>query len=219
MPFDCSQIWRKLFNLRNVGRPLEASLGMALPPFSGMIIGIILIPFLSISAMLQLLLLAFPSQPRFLLLSIMVNGLGPFPLHGMPSFQPKNSPSQVLCLLHMECFKTPRPSCYSLTWHKRAGFPRYIPKHSFLLWMAIRAKLRTKDKLQLWGIIDNATCMCSQAEETLYLYFVCPFSREVWNLSLIDVLSPEPLSLGIKIFLGLLGSLGASLGIFPSLPS
>ncbi|GFS38461.1 hypothetical protein Acr_00g0057580 [Actinidia rufa] len=40
--------------------------------------------------------------------------------------------------------------------HKLVWFPKLIPRHSFILWMAIRGKLRTKDKLSVWRVTADA---------------------------------------------------------------
>ena len=63
-------------------------------------------------------------------------------------------------------------------WHKLTWFPKHIPKHSFILWLAIRGRLTTRDKLLQWGKIDRATCLlCDAADENLsHLFFLCSFS-------------------------------------------
>ncbi|GKA64872.1 RNA-directed DNA polymerase, eukaryota, reverse transcriptase zinc-binding domain protein [Tanacetum coccineum] len=60
-----------------------------------------------------------------------------------------------------------------------------IPKHSFILWLAIQGRLTTLDKLSIWGNqAVNRCCLCLNAAEDLnHLFFQCSFSKEVWNKS------------------------------------
>lgn len=61
----------------------------------------------------------------------------------------------------------------SLIWHKDS-----IPRCSFICWLACNNRLRTKEKLLRWGVIENSQCMlCGSAEETRdHLFFlVCLF--------------------------------------------
>ncbi|XP_020262328.1 uncharacterized protein LOC109838283 [Asparagus officinalis] len=59
-----------------------------------------------------------------------------------------------------------------------------FPKHSFILWLAIHAKLLTQDMLCHLGILDTNVCvLCSnQRNETCqHLLFECQYSVEAWN--------------------------------------
>ncbi|PWA89670.1 RNA-directed DNA polymerase, eukaryota, Reverse transcriptase zinc-binding domain protein [Artemisia annua] len=39
-------------------------------------------------------------------------------------------------------------------WSKLIWFSQNIPKHAFLLWLAIQCKLPTQDKIRRWGNYD-----------------------------------------------------------------
>ncbi|XP_050237995.1 uncharacterized protein LOC126687475 [Mercurialis annua] len=74
--------------------------------------------------------------------------------------------------------------------HAKNSFPisinldtedRYIPKHSFIAWLAIKGKLRTRDKLKSWGCVDDDGCvLCNIGTESLeHLFFNCRVSSVV----------------------------------------
>ncbi|XP_075098948.1 uncharacterized protein LOC142175847 [Nicotiana tabacum] len=59
-----------------------------------------------------------------------------------------------------------------------------IPKHQFIMWMALQPRLATIDIIQLWGIQVQSECvLCStDAEETLtHLFFECSYSKTKWQ--------------------------------------
>jgi hypothetical protein len=57
------------------------------------------------------------------------------------------------------------------------------PKCKFFLWLAIRNKCWTTDRLQLRGMPHPDVCpMCDQAQETIqHLLTACIFSRQFWH--------------------------------------
>ena len=67
---------------------------------------------------------------------------------------------------------------YELIWHQDN-----IPRCSMILWIVCHDRLRTKDRLLKWCIIDNSTCvLCGFNEEKRnHLFFYCSFSAMVWN--------------------------------------
>ncbi|XP_074267078.1 uncharacterized protein LOC141590380 [Silene latifolia] len=58
-----------------------------------------------------------------------------------------------------------------------------LPKHSFLMVLAMQRRLATIDKLNEKGLcIINRCILCKAACEThRHLFFRCPFAAEVWN--------------------------------------
>ena len=78
----------------------------------------------------------------------------------------------------------PVVSWYELVWHKD-----YIPRCSMILWLVFHDRLRTKDRLLKWGVVDNSTCvLCGFNEETRdHLFFCCSFSAMVWNAVLMNM--------------------------------
>uniref|UniRef100_A0A5B7BDA2 Reverse transcriptase zinc-binding domain-containing protein n=1 Tax=Davidia involucrata TaxID=16924 RepID=A0A5B7BDA2_DAVIN len=61
-------------------------------------------------------------------------------------------------------------------------FPNSIPTCSFVLWMAIREKLNTQDRILSYGGIPSMSCVfCAQPVESHdHLFFQCIFTKELW---------------------------------------
>lgn len=66
-------------------------------------------------------------------------------------------------------------------WFHLVWFSNLIPKHSFILWLAIRRKLLTQDRRQLWQVGDDDSCpFCKGQKDSVdHLFFKCFFPREV----------------------------------------
>ena len=55
------------------------------------------------------------------------------------------------------------------------------PKYLFVLWLAIRGRLQTRDRL-LFLNIDRGCQLCGHDSELVHhLFFTCPFSLVVWR--------------------------------------
>ncbi|XP_010693427.1 uncharacterized protein LOC104906383 [Beta vulgaris subsp. vulgaris] len=74
--------------------------------------------------------------------------------------------------------------------HPIVGWRRIIcnvpgtPKAIFITWLALHGRLPTKDRLNAWGLIEDATCKLCQADrETVpHLFFSCTVARRVWTI-------------------------------------
>ena len=68
-------------------------------------------------------------------------------------------------------------------WSKGIWFIQSTPKYSFLVWVALRERLQTCDRMQMWNIAVNPVCvLCDEANETCsHLFFNCKYSKEVWK--------------------------------------
>ncbi|XP_050207357.1 uncharacterized protein LOC126656782 [Mercurialis annua] len=56
-------------------------------------------------------------------------------------------------------WKIYRTDYNSLPWFKIVWGKNYVPKHSFILWLAIKNRLKTKDKLKRWGVTPDDHCV------------------------------------------------------------
>ncbi|KAK4348291.1 hypothetical protein RND71_034630 [Anisodus tanguticus] len=66
-------------------------------------------------------------------------------------------------------------------WHRDVWNPCIIPKQAFILWLSIKKKLKTKDKLPLQGI-DRTCALCNQTDESIsHLFFSCSHSSYIWT--------------------------------------
>ncbi|XP_021750414.1 uncharacterized protein LOC110716088 [Chenopodium quinoa] len=59
-----------------------------------------------------------------------------------------------------------------------------VPKHSFITWLAIQGRLRTRDKLLSYGVCSDSSCLlCGFELETKeHLFFKCNYSRHCLDL-------------------------------------
>ena len=76
-----------------------------------------------------------------------------------------------------------RAHCAKVSWHKLVWFPGLIPKAAFILWLAIRQRLGTQDRLRT--PISTGCLFCAgQLETHEHLFFECPASSHIWTMVL-----------------------------------
>ncbi|KAJ0907226.1 putative reverse transcriptase zinc-binding domain-containing protein [Helianthus annuus] len=75
-----------------------------------------------------------------------------------------------------------------VNWVKFIWFPQCIPKHAFFMWLVIRRKLLTQDKILQWDISrrKNMNMMCcllcyADIDSHAHLFFECSYSTQVWS--------------------------------------
>nr|GEU32489.1 hypothetical protein [Tanacetum cinerariifolium] len=77
-----------------------------------------------------------------------------------------------------------RPRDVKVDWVDVVWFPSCIPRHAFNLWLVIKKKLKTQDRLLRWdvnGSLARSCTLCeSQPDSHEHLFFECSFSRQVW---------------------------------------
>lgn len=75
------------------------------------------------------------------------------------------------------------PETGLVDWWKSVWFTESIPKHSFIMWLAMRDKLTTRDILLSWGLqVPSAYLLCDDAPENkLHLFFICLFSSQIFR--------------------------------------
>ncbi|GKB53018.1 RNA-directed DNA polymerase, eukaryota, reverse transcriptase zinc-binding domain protein, partial [Tanacetum coccineum] len=64
-------------------------------------------------------------------------------------------------------------------WWKIIWFSLNIPKHAFIVWLAVQNKLTTQDKIKQWGSYDVMCCaLCRRdLDSHSYLFFECDYSK------------------------------------------
>ncbi|XP_022020017.1 uncharacterized protein LOC110920089 [Helianthus annuus] len=72
-------------------------------------------------------------------------------------------------------------------WFKIVWFSQCIPRHAFLMWLIMRGKLLTQDKILQWDFArrKNMNMMCcllcyADVDSHAHLFFECKFSSQVW---------------------------------------
>lgn len=72
--------------------------------------------------------------------------------------------------------KNPTLITHRLTWH-----PGSIPRHSFILWLAIQGRLSTTDRLHMQNARSNTCSLCDEELEShSHLFFNCKYSSAIW---------------------------------------
>ncbi|GJU64196.1 reverse transcriptase zinc-binding domain-containing protein [Tanacetum coccineum] len=73
-----------------------------------------------------------------------------------------------------------------VTWSRLVWFSQNIPKHAFVLWMAIQNKLTTQDKIKSWGSFDMMMCpLCQQDMDShQHLFFQCAYAEQFWKFAM-----------------------------------
>lgn len=65
-------------------------------------------------------------------------------------------------------------------WCKVVWFHKHIPRWAFILWSAMQQKLNTRDRLLVWDVVYDASCvLCDSGstESQSHLFFHCSYSR------------------------------------------
>ncbi|XP_022019087.1 uncharacterized protein LOC110919116 [Helianthus annuus] len=82
-----------------------------------------------------------------------------------------------------------RTSQQEVDWTTIVWFPQCIPRHAFLVWLIMRRKLLTQDKILNWGLDrrKNMNMMCcllcyADVDSHDHLFFECNLSAQVWSL-------------------------------------
>ncbi|KAM6557968.1 hypothetical protein CsatA_027207 [Cannabis sativa] len=72
------------------------------------------------------------------------------------------------------------PTVNRVNWSKEVWNRLNTPKHSFVFWLAVQNRLKTRDRLLRFQIATDPSCLlCLGSAETCeHLFFLCPFSME-----------------------------------------
>ncbi|XP_022040986.1 uncharacterized protein LOC110943551 [Helianthus annuus] len=75
-----------------------------------------------------------------------------------------------------------------VNWHSIVWFSQCIPRHAFFMWLIMRKKLVTQDKIMYWNYTrtTNMNMMCcllcyESLDSHDHLFFECKFSAKVWE--------------------------------------
>lgn len=76
-----------------------------------------------------------------------------------------------------------RPTALTVSWHREVWFSGGIPKHMFLVWLMVRNRCPTRDRIRSWGLQTDPRCLyCNAADESIaHCYFECSFTWGIWK--------------------------------------
>ncbi|GJX37778.1 putative gag-pol polyprotein [Tanacetum coccineum] len=71
-----------------------------------------------------------------------------------------------------------------IDWYHVVWFPHCIPRHASHLWLVIKEKLKTQDRLRQWDVGPSNLLRCPLCDMVpdshSYLFFECSFASQVW---------------------------------------
>ena len=68
-------------------------------------------------------------------------------------------------------------------WHKVVWFTQCNPRMAFILWMAMRGKLQTQDRIMVRNNDIGMKCpLCKKVNDSHnHLFFECEYSKNIWE--------------------------------------
>lgn len=78
-------------------------------------------------------------------------------------------------------------------WAETVWFKNSTPRYSFILWLAMKGRLATGDRMRAWQSNAREDCiLCNAPLETLeHLFFECTYSSQVWEAQMKGVLRDQ----------------------------
>ena len=102
---------------------------------------------------------------------------------GFPSYQPHLDRDDTIewILIKDRSFSVDsawnaiRKTCEVVPWYGLVWYKDAVPRCSFIFWLVCKNRLRTRDRLRRWGLIQDSNCMfCGLEEESRnHLFFYC----------------------------------------------
>jgi hypothetical protein len=127
------------------------------------------------------------------------------------SFGPSDPPVWIVSkngsYVSSETWNFLRDKKEEVDWWKMVWFPYAIPKHAFIVWLAVQDRLITGAQMVKWGYKGEVKCLfChNQIESREHLFFECSFSYRIWNFCMLrcqvnnfSVSLDEVLKVGIR---------------------
>ena len=93
-----------------------------------------------------------------------------------------------------EAWEALREKRDEVIWWKMVWFPLAIPKHAFIMWLAMKYRLLTGERLLKMGYKGEVQCsFCHSYVETRdHLFFECSFSSRIWKFCMLRCIVEQP---------------------------
>ena len=86
------------------------------------------------------------------------------------------------CFSASKTWKQIRSRKATVFWNKVVWFTQAVPRFSFIVWLAVKNRLSTGDRMRAWGI-QQACVLCGEIDETRdHVFFAYPYSFTVWGM-------------------------------------
>nr|GEU58636.1 hypothetical protein [Tanacetum cinerariifolium] len=71
----------------------------------------------------------------------------------------------------------------SVDWYRIIWFAKNIPRHAYVVWMAIQNRLSTQDRISIWKANEVMQYVfCKQCLDSVeHLFFQCAYSKQIWK--------------------------------------
>ncbi|XP_009150330.1 uncharacterized protein LOC103873689 [Brassica rapa] len=93
--------------------------------------------------------------------------------HSDDSYKPCFSSSRT-----WEQIRERKPTVF---WGKSVWFAQGVPRFSFIVWLAVKNRLATGDRMRAWGL-QQGCVLCGEPDETHdHIFFACPYSFTIWD--------------------------------------
>ncbi|GFZ07108.1 hypothetical protein Acr_19g0000450 [Actinidia rufa] len=92
-----------------------------------------------------------------------------------------------------------RPRRVNLTWPKLVWHSCITPKHSFILWLGLKDRLLTRDKMHEFSEEKICPLCCAADESVDHLFFQCNVERPDWICPGVRGLSADPVAVAIAV--------------------
>ncbi|GKC17938.1 RNA-directed DNA polymerase, eukaryota, reverse transcriptase zinc-binding domain protein [Tanacetum coccineum] len=82
-----------------------------------------------------------------------------------------------------EAWKAIKTEFPKVIWHKHVWYSQCIPRHAFITCVAIKGRLKTKDRLSKWFSMQDLSCLLYGVdnESHSHLFFSCSYSKRLWE--------------------------------------
>ncbi|KAL8062253.1 hypothetical protein ABFX02_02G135400 [Erythranthe guttata] len=77
-----------------------------------------------------------------------------------------------------DCF---RPRAAPRPWANVVWCPTITPKHSFILWLGILSRLKTRNRIKHVEV-EKSCIFCTEPETVVHLFFGCTFTYNIWSI-------------------------------------
>ncbi|GJU63652.1 putative RNA-directed DNA polymerase [Tanacetum coccineum] len=78
-----------------------------------------------------------------------------------------------------------RPRDVKVPWYHMVWFPLSIPRHAFNMWLIVKRKLKTQDRINPWDVVSSLGITCSLCDDVPdsheHLFFNCSYASAIWN--------------------------------------
>nr|GEV67442.1 hypothetical protein [Tanacetum cinerariifolium] len=76
-----------------------------------------------------------------------------------------------------------RDNAKKVEWHHVVWFSQFQPRHAFILWLALKERLATQDRLARWNNQSNDVCpLCKKDKDShAHLFFKCEFAKQIYE--------------------------------------